>query len=310
MAYLARQKMKITLGLCTKNSEKTIRECMERILNQSYPKELVEIIIVDGGSKDETIEIAKNMMLKSHLNSRFFNDDGEGLGKARQIVLNNSNTKYIVWIDSDVLIERDFTENQIEFMECNPLVGIATGKFLFKKDVHASLSATLENLAKYTDSVEYTRTRRQSGLPPNDASIYSVEASRQAGGYDANITGAGEDVDIVRRMRLKGWLTAVNEKARYCTVTRETWQDFWKERMWFGYGNHMLYHKYKDSQLWLWVNAFLSVYVGFKQSLKAYRLTSERKSIMLPLSYVFSAIALLYGFNKAHYDAYGHQKQS
>ena len=72
----------------------------------------------------------------------------------------------------------------------------------------------------------------------------------------------------------------------------------------------MLYHKYKDSQLWLWVNAFLSVYVGFKQSLKAYRLTSERKSIMLPLSYVFSAIALLYGFNKAHFDAYGHQKQS
>jgi len=64
--------IRITIGLCVKNSEKTIKKCLESIINQDYPKELVEIIIVDGGSKDRTIEIAKEMISNAGISSRLF----------------------------------------------------------------------------------------------------------------------------------------------------------------------------------------------------------------------------------------------
>lgn len=44
---------------CTFNSEPTIKECLDSVKNLDYPAELIEVIIVDGGSKDKTLAIAK-----------------------------------------------------------------------------------------------------------------------------------------------------------------------------------------------------------------------------------------------------------
>lgn len=48
---------KVSFCIPTLNNEDTIEKCLSSIANQDYPS--VEIIIVDGNSKDKTIEIAK-----------------------------------------------------------------------------------------------------------------------------------------------------------------------------------------------------------------------------------------------------------
>ena len=310
MAVQSRSETKVTIGLCVKNSEKTLRQAIEKILDQDYPKELVEIIVVDGGSKDETVSIASSMISNSGMLFKFYCDNGEGLAKARQIVVDNACSKYVVWVDGDVLLDEHFIENQIVFMEQNLPVGVAFGRFIFRRNISTTLPAALEDLGKYAGSAEYARTRKQRWFPANDAYALRVEASKQVGGFDTKIKGAGEDVDFIRRMREKGWLTIVNEKAKYCTITRETWQDLWREQVWYGYGNHMLNHKYKDIRSLLYGNPLLSLYGGFKEGFKAFRLTSERRSFLLPLSFVFSATAKSYGYFKAHLQGYGHVRLS
>lgn len=44
----------------TYNSEKTILKSLKSIQSQDFPKDKVEVVIVDGGSLDKTIEIAKS----------------------------------------------------------------------------------------------------------------------------------------------------------------------------------------------------------------------------------------------------------
>lgn len=48
----------------TYNSSKTIELCLESIRNQNYPQDKIEIIIIDGGSKDKTLEIVKKFKVK------------------------------------------------------------------------------------------------------------------------------------------------------------------------------------------------------------------------------------------------------
>jgi glycosyltransferase involved in cell wall biosynthesis len=50
----------ISIVIPTYNGEQTLAQCLESIVKQDYPREKVEIIIVDGGSKDKTLDVAKN----------------------------------------------------------------------------------------------------------------------------------------------------------------------------------------------------------------------------------------------------------
>lgn len=49
----------VSFVTCTFNSGKILKECLTSINNLDYPKKLIEVIIVDGGSSDNTLAIAK-----------------------------------------------------------------------------------------------------------------------------------------------------------------------------------------------------------------------------------------------------------
>ena len=55
-----------------------------------------------------------------------------GLGVARQIVVDKACGKYIVWVDDDVTLPKDFVRKQVGYMEQNPHVGIAGARYIFK----------------------------------------------------------------------------------------------------------------------------------------------------------------------------------
>lgn len=297
---------KVTIGVCVKNSEKVIRGCLKSIVNQNYPKKLMEMIIVDGQSKDKTLEIARQLILDSDIVSRFYSDDGAGLGAARQIVLENTNDRYIVWIDADALILEDFVKRQVEFMEENCKVCVATGKYIYTRNAYTSLHASLEGISKYLVSAISASAQIDRGIPPNDTSIYRVEAMKQVGGFDTNIRGAGEDLDIITKMRKRGWLVAINEHARYYVLPRATWQDAWVEMTWFGYGGHFLGHKDKSLHVCMCNIPLVRFFDGFRVGSKAYRLTAEKKSYLIPLDKVFMTAGWWYGYIKAHFEGYGH----
>ena len=47
----------VSIIIVAKNAEKTIGECLARIRGQNYPGEKIEILVIDGGSTDKTIDI-------------------------------------------------------------------------------------------------------------------------------------------------------------------------------------------------------------------------------------------------------------
>ena len=86
----------VSIIVPTYNSMRVLHQCLESIRHQEYPQEKLELIIADGGSNDNTLEIAKNFKADKILSNPL--RTGEA-GKA--VGLNAAKNDIVVFIDSD-----------------------------------------------------------------------------------------------------------------------------------------------------------------------------------------------------------------
>lgn len=111
-------KNKVTILIITYNSSKFITKCLKTIKNY-------KIIIIDNNSKDNTLELAKKFdvdIIQTHKNL--------GYGKAANIGIKKSKTKYNLIINPDIYFDKDSIIDMIKFMEENPECDIQGPKLL------------------------------------------------------------------------------------------------------------------------------------------------------------------------------------
>ena len=297
-----KQKPKVTIGICVKNCEAYIKEVIESVINQDFPHELMEVIFVDDGSEDTTLSVILDSISGMDIKTKVFHHKWKGLGPSRNVVVDNAEGKYIVWVDCDNLLPKDHVRKQVKFMEQNPTVGIAAGKFRSRPE---------NNIISTLESIEWTVNYYQSGnkaiLNPlghfcggGGGSIYRVEAIRQAGGFDDHIKGAGEDFDAECRVTKAGWSLYFVTEAEFYHRCKKTWKALWRENCWYGYGGHYLSYKK--------IKAFAptAVLIGLRYLFVGYKLTHRKVVFLFPLQQAFKKIAWCFGFAKAHFDGYGH----
>jgi glycosyltransferase involved in cell wall biosynthesis len=282
------------VGICVKNSEGTIKSTLNSVIAQDFPLSDMEIIIVDGNSHDRTLEIAHDVVAATEINSRIMSDFGEGLGAARQIVVENALGEFIVWVDSDVILARDFMQKQLGFLEKNPNIGMARGKSE-KIESAENLLTDVQNLFFRVANVVYM-----------GATICRTGVLRKIGGFDKHIRGAAEDTDLKIRMTQKGWKTATNNEAKFTHFPRGTLRSSFAEYAWFGYGGHFINHKH--GSLAGVVSGLPPILFGWglKLSRRSYRQFQEKKSFLIPLLCLFISLTWWYGFTRSHIDGYGH----
>jgi glycosyltransferase involved in cell wall biosynthesis len=104
----------VSVIVLTLNSEKYITRCLTSLMQQTFSN--FEVLIVDAGSKDNTIEIIKNFDFRFKL-LELPNSD---MGSARNYGINASIGKYITFLDSDDFYLSEKISRQYEFLEKNP----------------------------------------------------------------------------------------------------------------------------------------------------------------------------------------------
>ena len=134
----------VTINLVVLNGEKYIRHCLDGILAQSYPKELIEFNILDNGSSDNTKSIIGNYKLQI-INYKFsrFNlielEKNVGVWPGQEMLLKYSNSKYVLGLCVDVLLDKDFVKNAVAVMEKDKQIGALQAK-IYKYEI-SSLQA-------------------------------------------------------------------------------------------------------------------------------------------------------------------------
>jgi glycosyltransferase involved in cell wall biosynthesis len=128
--------MKVSIIICTKNSEKYIKDVIEAAKSINP----FEIILVDAHSTDKTVKIAKKYKIP------IVYDSGTGLGNARNIGLKKAKGNYVLYVGSDNILIKNFLptnslkidedyniylESLVNEMAINNWAGIGVRSFLF-----------------------------------------------------------------------------------------------------------------------------------------------------------------------------------
>jgi glycosyltransferase involved in cell wall biosynthesis len=298
-------KPKVTVGVCVRNSAATLREAIKSIISQDFPHELMEVIFVDDGSEDSTLSIVQEYVFRMDIAAKVFCTSWQGLGAARNLVVENAEGKYIIWVDGDMILPKDHVRKQVEFMEQNPKVGIAKAKYGMLDE---------ENLFGFLENVGYIAVDSMYGGKPTlrtlgtGGSIYRVEAIRQVGGFDVCISGVGEDMDAEARVRRAGWLLYLGSPAVFYERRRKSLRSIWRESLWHGYGGHYFAHKNGLPALSTLYKMFppAAILDEVSHSFRVYKLTHRNTVFLLPFHWAFKRIAWCLGFIKSHIEGYGH----
>jgi len=290
-------KPKVTIGMCVRNCEYFVSKAINSVLNQDFPHELMEVIIVDDGSEDKTLNIVLDLASKMDMRVKVFHDEWKGVGAVRNVVVNNAEGDYIIWLDADMILPKDHVRKQVEFMEKNSKVGIAKAR-------HKVLPQ--ENLIAFFEHIPYVIYDAapevlSSKLPGTGGAIYRVSAIRQVNGFDDNLRYAGEDQDAAYRVKEAHWL--ITQSPTFFYETRvETWDKLWRKYIRYGYGNHDLYMKNREIFSLYRINPLASFVAGILYAFNAYKLTKRKSLILLPFHFFFKMSAWWIGFTKARIE--------
>lgn len=94
------------------NVENYIEKCIESLINQTLND--IEIILVNDGSKDNSINIAKKYAEKYPEKIVYLEKENGGLGDARNYGIPYAKAEYIAFIDSDDYVEKDMYEEMLK----------------------------------------------------------------------------------------------------------------------------------------------------------------------------------------------------
>jgi len=297
----------VTIGICVRDSERSIRDAIVSVLDQTFDRKRMEMIIVDDGSRDGTLSIIDEIVSKADIKVKIYSTDGAGLAVARQMVVDNSCGNFIVFVDGDLVLSKDYIQKQVDVMNKNPLIGVTGGKI--KGKLSRNSVAELEDLSQSRDyELGIHRNWRQNPKKLwTGASIFRLSAIREAGGFDTRIRGAAEDADITARIRLAGYLLFESE-AEFEHEFKQTLKGLWNQYAWYGYGMHYCYHKHKDLRdsfiVYFWPATFGG---GIVRSILSFKITHRKITFLLPFFNLFKATAWWFGFLEAHQEGYGHE---
>lgn len=121
---------KISVLIPTLNAESVLEGCLKSIEMQNYPKEKVEVIVADGGSTDETLEIAQRYGAKIITNPLKTAESG------KKVALDNAAGEFCALIDSDNILPSEdwFKEMVIPLMENTGAFGSEPLEYTWRRD--------------------------------------------------------------------------------------------------------------------------------------------------------------------------------
>jgi glycosyltransferase involved in cell wall biosynthesis len=253
----------ITVILIVLNNKENIEKCIESILLQ----DIFDLIVIDGGSTDGTIEFLEQQKIT------YFNIGKTGLSHARQFGVDKVTTEFVALVDSDNILESNCLINLRSDLKNSNFVGIAAQKRSFYKDNLFGIYQEWMNSKK----VNVPGKKLVIGTP----SIYYANVLKSTVRYNPEIK-FGDDTDLCYRLSLKNMTVGTGSGICFEKMPK-TFNEFYQKAYLYGKADLEFFKNNKSRRHDIGTHALRNYLIKM-----TYHSLKDFKFYFLPLVFVYS----------------------
>ena len=249
--------MYVSIIIPALNEEENISDCIRSLLSQDFPKDQYEIIVVDNGSTDSTLDILKKLPI------RVFEEKKKGPSSARNRGILNAKGEILGFIDADCIADPLWIRRGVE--KFHPNIGCVGGKTLIFGSDNNRLVNTLRKLGAVGAKDGPILTYPYPYFPTLNV-FFKKDVFEKIGLFDESLI-TGEDVDICWRMQfLTNYQFGFAPDALVYHRSRNSIYSLFKQRKAYANGRVLLFKKHKTRLpkrnlkeiYWGYVNLFIA----------------------------------------------------
>ena len=289
---------KVSIIVATLNNERTIDECLKAIFELNYPKDFLEVIVVDGCSKDATVKIAQNYPVKVvsvPLNAP------AAYNHAMKMVRND----VLGFIDSDAKVEKEWLNKLVACLDDLQVAGVSGGietwntENAWARSIGYDLKNRYDRLKKYVVRVATMNL------------LLKKSVIEEVGGFDENLPSQ-YDTDLGFRITSRGYKILFEPSAKCYHFNRSTVSGYFRQQLQYGKNTTKLYLKHGNlakgdeiTDFGMNIQPFLVLAViaffllGIPELLRPLWYISASILVLMFVYYVVSAIRLSVKFKDA-----------
>ena len=224
----------VSIIVAVRNEEKYIKKCLDSLVNQNYPKDKYEIIVVDGMSNDGTRKIILEFQEK-YQNLRLWDNPKLIYPSALNIGIKQSKGDVIIKVDAHVRVAKDLISKNVEYLKKTGAVCVGgqiktIGEGLIGKAIALVLSSFFgTGGAKFRSNSKY---EGYTDTVPFGA--YRKKVFDEVGLYDEKRVRT-EDLDLHARIRKRGEKIFITPKIKSYYYCRSSLPELIKQSFSNGY---------------------------------------------------------------------------
>jgi len=219
----------VTMLIPAKNEERVIGQLLHRITQFTYPKEKLEVIVINDGSTDSTGEVVERYSAAHPYIHVLNRQNGNVKAGALNEALGYAKNEIIACFDADYYPQRDIIE-KLTSSFIDPEVGIVQGRVTVLNEGSTIVTrlVTLERIAGY--KVDQQGRDELGLIPQYGGTVGAIRKSllKQTNGWDTKILA--EDTDLTFSALLLGYKIRYVEEAECYEEAVETWGAYIHQR--------------------------------------------------------------------------------
>jgi glycosyltransferase involved in cell wall biosynthesis len=181
----------VSVVITTKNEGKHIVSCLKSIKNQDYPREKIEIIVVDNHSTDDTVKLAKQYT------KNIFTKGPERSAQRNYGMITKSHGQYVMYVDADMELSKKVISSCVSKVTKNPdIIG------LYIREIVTGDS--------YWSKVRRFERSFYEGTVIDCVRFIKKSAFVKVKGFDERLTGP-EDWDLDKKIRQLGKVDLIKQ---------------------------------------------------------------------------------------------------
>lgn len=223
----------VSIIIPCRNEKNYIAKCIDSFLKQSYPMELMEIVIADGMSDDGTKDIL-NEYLQKYNNVRVIENKGLSAPKGMNLGIKSSNKDIIIIFGAHAYADKDFVKNNVKYLK-NKEIGCAGGPIETVNDNKIGKAISLAMSSPFgVGNALFRYAQKETYVDTVAFGAYRRDVLEQIGYFDEELV-RNQDDELNYRVIKEGYKIILSPSIKSTYYGRGSYAKLWKQYYQYGF---------------------------------------------------------------------------